>query len=95
MITDALATQIAEIAKREQRVVRPVLTYVANAIKIGDREVPYSTVAGIDVLPVAPTLEKDPRPLSWIWLNEWAASDLDAKVGDGVDAKTGLPVYRL
>ncbi len=31
------------------RSVTPVLTYVANAIRIGDREIPYSTVTGIDL----------------------------------------------
>ena len=81
LITDALATQIAEIASRDRRSITPVLTYVANAIRIGDREVPYSTVAGIDFRPTAVD-EKDPRPL--IWLNEWAAKDLAATVGDKV-----------
>ncbi len=62
----------------------PVLTYVANAIRIGDREIPYSTVTGIDFRTEAVTepQRKDPRPL--IWLNEWAAEDLGAKVGDDV-----------
>jgi putative ABC transport system permease protein len=81
LITDALASQIAEIADRERRSVTPVLTYVANAIKIGDRQIPYSTVTGIDFRP-AGSAEKHPRPL--IWLNEWAAADLGAKVGDAV-----------
>ena len=81
LITDALAMQIAEIAARDRRSVTPVLTYVANAIRIGDREVPYSTVTGIDFRQTGVD-EKDPRPL--IWLNEWAAEDLDAKVGDEV-----------
>lgn len=81
LITDALASQIAEIAKRDQRSVAPVLTYVANAIKIGDREIPYSTVTGIDLQP-------EVSPAKWsrppVWLNEWAAADLAAKVGDAV-----------
>jgi ABC-type lipoprotein release transport system permease subunit len=81
LITDALATQIAETANSGRRSVTPVLTYVANAIRIGDREVPYSTVTGIDFRRTGVD-EKDPRPL--IWLNEWAAEDLGAKVGDEV-----------
>ncbi len=81
LIVDALATRIAEIASRDRRSVTPVLTYVANAIRIGDRQIPYSTVTGIDFRP-AGVGEKDPRPL--VWLNEWAATDLGAAVGDAV-----------
>jgi putative ABC transport system permease protein len=80
IIPDALADRIAEIARSGQRTITPAFTYVANAIRIGDREVPYSTVTAID-LP-SPAAEKDPRPL--IWLNDWAARDLGAKTGDAV-----------
>jgi len=82
LITDALASEIAEIANSDRRSITPALTYVANAIKIGDREIPYSTVTGIDFRPATGAGEKDPRPL--IWLNDWAAKDLGAKVGDAV-----------
>ena len=57
-------TQIAEIATRDQRFAStPVLTYVANAIRIGEREIPYSTVTG-DRFPDASCTEprKDPDP---------------------------------
>lgn len=84
LITDALAEKIAETATRNSRQVRHVLTYVANAIKTSDREIPYSTISAIDFTPTAATTakEKDPRPL--LWLNEWAAKELGAKVGDDV-----------
>src|SRR5688572_13358539 len=79
-IANDLAQQVAEIARRDSRDVREVLTYVANAIRIGDREIPYSTVSAVE--PVAAMLsEKESRPL---YLNEWAAQDLGAKVGDTV-----------
>ena len=81
LITDALASQIAEIAARDRRSVAPVLTYVANAIKIGDRQVPYSTVAGFDFQSGTPERKWSRPP---VWLNEWAAEDLGAKVGDDV-----------
>jgi putative ABC transport system permease protein len=89
VITDTLAARIAEIASNGQ----PALTYVANAIRIGDREVPYSTVTaidfgGADVRGAAAArrpesgAERDPRPL--IWLNDWAARDLGAAANDVV-----------
>jgi ABC-type lipoprotein release transport system permease subunit len=79
-LTDALTDQIAEIARRDGRSVTPVLTYVANTIRIGDRETPYSTVAAIDSTSM-PSNEKWSRPLL---LNEWAARDLAAKPGETV-----------
>jgi putative ABC transport system permease protein len=84
LITDALATQLAEIADRDRRSVVPVLTYVANAIRIRDREVPYSTVGAIDFKPEGglQSAENGARPP--VWLSEWAAEDLGAKVGDEV-----------
>ena len=79
-ITDPLSDRIAEIARHDGRSVTQTLTYVANSIRIGDRAIPYSTVAGVEALdPVA--IEKWTRPL---FLNEWAAQDLGAKIGDTV-----------
>jgi ABC-type lipoprotein release transport system permease subunit len=76
--------------------VDPIFTYLANAIRIGDREVPYSLVtartlqtwapatSGLDVpLPAHPDA---PGP---IFLNAWAANELGARVGDRV----GLDYY--
>ena len=65
----------------------PVLTYLANRIRIGSREIPYSLVAAVepDVLqPVDASGSEAPLQRSPIWLNQWAAEDLNAKVGDRV-----------
>jgi ABC-type lipoprotein release transport system permease subunit len=78
VISDALLSEIAESATSNQA----VLTYVANAIKIGDREVPYSTVTAIDFASPEGRIRKDPRPL--LWLNDWAARDLRAFTNDVV-----------
>ena len=71
----------------------PVLTYLANEIRFGDRGIPYSTVTALDTGSEAlfdslllsagepaPKLEKDE-----ILLNEWAAGDLRVSVGDEVE----------
>jgi ABC-type lipoprotein release transport system permease subunit len=74
---------------------QPVLTYLANSMRSGDRQVPYSLVTAIDLSFVgrpafasAETSEatarqarQTPRPPA-IVLNEWAARDLGVKVGD-------------
>ena len=76
-ITEPLAARIAEFAKTDPT---EVLTYVANSIRIRDRAIPYSTISAVEGLDVG-SLGNDPRPL---FLNEWAAQDLGAKVGDTV-----------
>jgi putative ABC transport system permease protein len=75
LITDPLAERITEIAKTDRSA---VLTYVANSIRIRDRSIPYSTISAVEGLDVG-SFENDPRPL---FLNEWAAQDLGAGVGD-------------
>ena len=88
--SSAAATSAARAAGMESS---PVLTYLANNIAVGDRGVPYSTVTAIDTaagqpfgpLPLAsgqpaPALGEDE-----ILLNDWAAKDLDASVGDAVE----------
>ena len=84
LIPDPLAAQIAEIANRDRRSATPVLTYVANAIRIGDREIPYSTVTGIDLASPTGAGEESKWSRPPVWLNQWAADDLGAKVGDEV-----------
>lgn len=79
-ITDSLASRVAEIATQNGRRVESTLTYVANSIRNGNREIPYSTVTAVEKLP-PPSEENLSRPL---WLNEWAAGDLGGKVGDTV-----------
>jgi ABC-type lipoprotein release transport system permease subunit len=65
VISDALAEKVHG---------HPVFTYLANSIRIGNREVPYSVVTAID---------RD-WPGDAIYLNEWTAKDLNAKPGDMV-----------
>ena len=79
LLTDQLADRITEIARAGGRTVSPVLTYVANTIRIGDREIPYSTVSAIEL-----QVETGDASLPPIWLNEWAAEDLRATVGEEV-----------
>jgi ABC-type antimicrobial peptide transport system permease subunit len=82
-----------------------VLAYLANAIRVGSREVPYSLVAAMDltgyerltgVTPIAVPLPLRPASIGAappsaqtaeppIWLNEWAAADLSASIGNRVE----------
>jgi putative ABC transport system permease protein len=66
VMSDALVATVKQAASAQ-----PIFSYVANAIRIGDREVPYSIVTGIDYE-------------DGISLDDWAAKDLNAKLGDDV-----------
>lgn len=71
VISDALAQKITSVAGKTQ----PILSYLANSIRIGDKQVPYSLVTAIGT----------DQPDEVIRLTEWAAQDLGAKVGDAVE----------
>ncbi|MGH9720928.1 MAG: ABC transporter permease, partial [Bryobacteraceae bacterium] len=75
LITGGLTQSTVTVAKDLQINAAPVLTYLANTIRAGDREIPYSLVTAID-LP-----EFQNAPANAILLNEWAAQDLGAKPG--------------
>jgi ABC-type antimicrobial peptide transport system permease subunit len=83
----------------------PVLTYLANTIRVDTRELPYSVITAIDLeayerltrsrtvddgLVTGPaTPPGSPRPPAAdsppvIWLNAWAAGQLDARAGGQV-----------
>ena len=74
------------------RPVQPALTYLANTIARGDREIPYSTVTAIDFAdtpPLGPLRTPEgaaigPLADNEIVLNAWVASELGAKPGDTV-----------
>src|SRR5262249_46646873 len=61
----------------------PIFTYLANSIKSGDREVPYSLVTALDLGTVGTTTAAgaEDRP---IVINDWTARELGVHVGDPV-----------
>ena len=59
----------------------PVFTYLANALRIGDREVPYSLVSSLDLRSFVPGVAVTSNS---IVLNQWAADDLHARTGDSL-----------
>ena len=76
---------------------QPVFTYLANTLRAGDREIPYSlvTATNLDRLAIARgrhrrTRRRPDRP---IVLTEWAARDLQVAPGDRVCARV-LPLGR-
>jgi putative ABC transport system permease protein len=71
---DSALAVAAETGATAQR----FFTYLANTLRIGNREVPYSVVTAVDSLGLDPG---SPAPIA---LTEWAARDLNAKPGDAL-----------
>lgn len=69
---------------------QPVLAYLANTLAVGERSIPYATVAGLDFTatePLGPFVDTAGTPLAavaddQIALGTWAAEQLGARVGD-------------
>ena len=77
-VAGAVTRTVAQLGGRAQ----PVLTYLANAMKVGQREIPYSLVTAMDLQIVQPGLPVTVDGTLPIVLNAWAADELRATVGD-------------
>lgn len=78
VLSDALADKAKTAAAGLNFKPESFLTYLANSIRVGDREVPYSLVTAIEQNELA---KLSPNGIA---LNDWAARDLGAKIGDEV-----------
>ena len=93
MMTDPVESEL--IRAIGDRTIQPALTYLANAITLGDREVPYSTITAIDFAdspPLGPFVSPKGEVLpplgdGEIALNSWTADDLAAKIGDTIGVR--------
>lgn len=84
LLNEALVEAARNAAENQRTETVSVFTYLANTMRVGDRETPYSLVTAVDAngferLGIEPSSEIGAKP---IFLNEWAFRDLNAKVGD-------------
>lgn len=83
--------EVAQAVAIERRTLSlPILTYLANAIAVNERTIPYSTITGLDTqrafsLELTDGSAAPPLADDEILLNEWAATDLGAEVGDEIN----------
>ncbi len=85
MLTDAVVEVATDAAERSGFRVIPTLTYLANSIRSGDRAIPYSTITAIDTRMMGwSTPDEASREPAPIYLNEWAAKDLQVREGDRI-----------
>ncbi len=91
MLFDPVADRVLAEALAD-RDAQAALTYLANTIAVGDRQLAYSTVAAVDFVgepPLGPFRTPEGRPIEpledeEIVLNDWTAADLEAQPGDTV-----------
>ena len=89
LMRDPVVDAITTASGAAPGTVTPVLSWLANRISVRDKATPYSLVAGIgpeaaadaDLQRYLAASSAEPP----IVLNDWIASDLDARVGDPVD----------
>jgi putative ABC transport system permease protein len=73
ILSDTIAAATMDAARKLGVRTEPILTYLANSIRAGTREIPYSLVTADDDV-----------AKSGLLLNDWAARELSARVGDTV-----------
>ena len=81
LLDDRQSAAAAQAVSDARAHAQPLFTYLANTIRAGSREIPYSLVTAIDLDSIAGGIaiaRSSPPP---IVLNEWAARDLQAAVG--------------
>jgi ABC-type antimicrobial peptide transport system permease subunit len=89
VINDAIAQKVTVIAEQSHQRSARVLTYLANTIRVKNKEIPYSLITALDengLQPFGQTVTDAVNTTDWpLVLNDWAARDLSAKVGDTVE----------
>jgi len=76
VLENATADATVAVAKESGATTQRLFTYLANTLRVGSREVPYSVVTAIDSPGL---LLEGPNSID---LSDWAARDLNAKPGD-------------
>jgi ABC-type lipoprotein release transport system permease subunit len=82
ILSDRLGAAGAIASERAGMTAVPTLTYLANTIRIAGKEIPYSVITAADLQRIRLTTSGAAPQADAIYLNDWAARDLDAHVGD-------------
>jgi ABC-type antimicrobial peptide transport system permease subunit len=89
LLDDAHATAVTNAIAGTGLNAQPLFTYLANSLRVGDREIPYSLVTAVND-PNDPNGRNDPNgsnapndPNAMV-LTDWAARELHARPGDSL-----------
>ena len=85
LLTDETVAAVEEAASALGVRAEPVLSYLANRIRSGDRVTPYSVITARDLSAVrGAEASADPGAPTPVVLNRWTADDLAVEPGDSV-----------
>lgn len=86
VITDVLAEEAKALSGELNLRATEILTYLANTMRLGEREISYSLITALDEVSYRSLLgdNQAPQTENQIILNDWAARDLGAKTSDSV-----------
>ena len=87
IVNDALESATRSAARKLSLDPIPVFTYLANSIRKGDRQIPYSLITATDLNMVAEGQVAQAGTSDSIVLNEWAARELGAAPGDRLEVE--------
>ena len=83
LLTDETVAAVGQVAPALGVRAEPLLSYLANQIRSGDRITPYSVVTARDLSVVSDAnVDADPDGPVPVVLNQWAADDLEVEPGD-------------
>lgn len=86
ILSTAISSNAKMIAEELDIQSLPIFTYMANTITANGKSIPYSTITALNPPNEIPFFQQNlPLEQDDILLNEWAANDLAANVGDEVD----------
>ena len=85
LLNDEMAATVETVGAAQGLRTEPVVTYLANALRVDDRLTPYSLVTGLNLeLVTGMTVPAEAGRPPPVVLNEWAAADLEADIGTTV-----------
>jgi ABC-type lipoprotein release transport system permease subunit len=98
ILSEPVESAIRSAARKLGATPVPVFTYLANTLRVRDREVPYSLITATDLARISgKTRPGGASPDRAVYLNDWTARELAAKAGDQLslsyylwDANAGL-----
>jgi putative ABC transport system permease protein len=89
ILSEPLEAAARKSAESRSLEVLPIFTYLANTIRKGERQIPYSLITATDLTEVSraisETAAERPAGTDAIMLNEWAARELAASAGDRIE----------
>jgi len=85
LLDDAMSDKVRSVAASAKLQTADVYSYLANTMRLGDKQVPYSLVTAIAPGAFASLLPPNAKQdAAAIVINDWTARELGAKVGDEI-----------